>query len=254
MQPGYIPPQGVMPIQFVENPLQELAQSKSAIIKQRIELPKITECGTKNRYHVYVQKKCLFKCKEESGCCESNCCPFDARPFSIKIKHISGQNQMNEDFTKGFAEFKRPFKCTCCCLARPSMSATYAESGVFFGKVIEAFSCCDPIFNVYDKDKAIKYRITCDCCQCGFCCRNSCCGKLFSVNLNIHDGNDVNMTGKPVGTIKKKCEGIQQLITDNTYILTFPENASPEEKLMLIGAVLLLDYRYYEDNGCEVES
>lgn len=60
------------------------------------------------------------------------------------------------------------------------------------------------------------------------------------------------MTGKPVGTIKKKCQGIQELVTDaDTFILTFPDNASPEEKLMLIGAVLLLDYRYYEDNGCE---
>ena len=132
------------------------------------------------------------------------------------------------------------------------MNATYKESGVFFGKVIEPCTVCDPIFNVYDKDKAIRFRIRCDCCQCGFCCRNSCCGKLSSVTLNIYEGSDTNMTGKPVGEIRKKCTGIQELVTDaDTFVLTFPDSASPEEKLMLIGAVLMLDYRYYEDNGCQ---
>ena len=191
---GYMPPMQPNPMVFVENPLQELAASKVAIIEQQIELLEmITGCETKNRYHVFLQnpygqKKFLFKCKEESGCCERNCCPSDARPFLMKVKHITGQNQMQEDFQKVYAEFNRAFKCTCFCLARPSMNATFAKSKVFFGKVVEPFTCCDPIFNVFDKDKAIHFRIRLDCCQCGFCCRNSCCGKLSSVTLNIYEG------------------------------------------------------------------
>lgn len=82
------------PMVFVENPLQEHAASKVAIIEQQIELLEmITGCETKNRYHVFLQnpygqKKFLFKCKEESGCCERNCCPSDARPFLMKVNHI----------------------------------------------------------------------------------------------------------------------------------------------------------------------
>ena len=123
--PGYMPPgQPGVPLMFVENPLQELAGSKVAIIEQQVELLEmLTGCETKNRYHVYIQnpygqKQYLFKCKEESGWCERNCCPSDSRPFLMRVKHVSGQAQMTDDFSKTYAEFNRAFKCTCCCLAR----------------------------------------------------------------------------------------------------------------------------------------
>lgn len=75
---------------------------------------------------------------------------------------------------------------------------------------------------------------------------------MSSVTLNIYEGADENMTGNIVGSIKKKVTGLQELVTDaDTFILNFPDSASPEEKLMLIGSVLMLDYRYYEENGCD---
>ena len=71
-----------------------------------------------------------------------------------------------------------------------------------------------------------------------------------SVQFRIHPSNDQNLTGKPVGMIKKKPKGLQELFTDaDTYEITFPQDATPEDKFMLIGAVLLIDYRFFEDNG-----
>lgn len=66
-------------MRMVSDPLLELAQAGSAIIKQQIELLEImTGCETKNRYHVYIktmngEMSYLFKCKEESSWCSRNC-------------------------------------------------------------------------------------------------------------------------------------------------------------------------------------
>jgi hypothetical protein len=66
-------------LRLINDPLVELANAGSAIIKQKIELLEIlTGCETANRYHVYIkttngEMTYLFKCKEESGCCERQC-------------------------------------------------------------------------------------------------------------------------------------------------------------------------------------
>ena len=263
MQPGMMPMQPAllygMPIQnyvFSEDPFQELAAASKALIVQQVELLEMmTGCETKNRYHVFCNvggiEKLLFKCKEESSCCERNCCASDLRPFSMKVKHIKSLLALQErEFNQNiFAEFNRPFKCTCCCCNRPVMTGVLKSTNVQVGRVIQPCNCCDPLFNVYDKNNMIKYRVTIDCCSCGFCCRRG-CGMFMSVEFKIHAASDKNLTGKPVGIIKKKVKGLQELFTDaDTYEITFPQDATPEDKFMLIGAVLLIDYRFFEDNG-----
>ena len=39
------------------------------------------------------------------------------RSFKMKVKHIIDEND-KKSYKKDYAEFDRPFKCTCCCLAR----------------------------------------------------------------------------------------------------------------------------------------
>ena len=129
------------------------------------------------------------------------------------------------------------------------MKGTYKDGGAYFGKVVEPFSFCDPIFYVYDKDETIRYRLKIDCCQCGFFFRGS-CGVASPIEVNIYGGTDISMTGTPIGTIKKKFTGFQELVSDaDTFQITFPTIATPAEKLMLIGAVLMIDFRYYESNN-----
>jgi hypothetical protein len=64
-----------------DDPLEELRNAKSAIIKQKFEIFEVmTGCETVNRYYVYAKdpktddKNILFKCKEESGFCMRTCC------------------------------------------------------------------------------------------------------------------------------------------------------------------------------------
>ena len=50
--------------------------------------------------------------------------------------------------------------------------------------------------------------------------------------------------------LKKKENCLQEMISDaNTFIITFPVDATVGDKLNLIACVLLVDYRYYENDG-----
>ncbi len=128
------------------------------------------------------------------------------------------------------------------------MSAEF-KNGENFGKIIEPFTCCDPKYNVYDKSGHLKYVIFGDCCQCGLIC-GDCCGKCSEVLFQIHKpGKQVMDVNNKDGHIKRVFSGVvQELVSDaDNFELVFPVDATPEDKLLLIGNVLMIDYRYHED-------
>lgn len=263
MQPGMMPMQGGtilfkgVPMMIIADPLAELASATTALVAQEMELLEIiTNCETPNRYHVFLQdafgnSKYLFKCKEESSCFQRNCCPAGARGFQMNIKHVISQISFNDDFSKPYLRFDKPFKCTCCCLARPEMKGLFVQSKQVLGKVQEPCTFCDPVINVFGKDGNIRYKITTSCCQCGYCCRNNICGKLSEITFRIYNGNQ-STEGKGVGTITREVKGVQNIISDaDSFRITFPVDAKPEEKLLIIGATLMIDYQYYENAGGE---
>lgn len=243
-------------MQIVSDPMIALAQTTVCFVKQHIELLEIvTGCETPNRYSVFAknnlgQTVLLFKCKEESECCTRTYCRGDSRPFKMKVKHISNPN-VDDDFMNTFALFNRPFQCTCCCLARPELTGTYKdEFGAQIGKITEPCTLCDPHLDITDSKGNLKYKIHGDCCQCGFCCRSDVCGKCSDVIFPIFAANvtDYNINNK-IGAVRKVCSGVAELISDaDNFEITFPSDATPEDKLMLIGATLMIDYRYYEEN------
>jgi len=226
----------------IGNPLEILQTAPTAKIKQQIELLEIiTGCETKNRYDVFAQidsrNYFIFKCKEESSWCQRNCCPSENREF--KLKWTLPDQQV-------FAYCDKPFKCTCCCLQRPEMVCRYSNNQQF-GRIKEPWRLCSPFFETYDEQDGSKYVLEIPCCQCGFCCRQCCCGKCSDVYGNIYKVDNLSV---PVGVVKKKENCIQEMISDaNTFIITFPVDATVGDKLNLIACVLLVDYRYYESSG-----
>lgn len=233
---------------FSIDPMKDLALAKSASIKQAIEwLEVITGCETRNRYDVFLKdefgvKKYAFKCKEQSGCCARCICAGDSRPFKMKVQHVN-QNSYGESFKQLFAWFDRPFRCTCCCLRRPEMFGKYEKTQSSFGHVKENWSCCSPMFTVTDKMGNPKYYVEIKCCQCGWCCSCCNCGLCNEIDAIIYDYNGRN----PVGKITKKIAFWKELISKaNNWGIQFPAKATPEEKLLLIGCVLFIDYRYFE--------
>ena len=248
----FVPVFGNLQYSYTLDPLSELEMSKQAKIRQQPELYEIySGVETENRYHVFItlpngMEKYLFKCKEQSTCCQRQCCPADAREFNMLIKHISNPMGFKEDFSKYFAKLSKPFKCTCLCLARPKITGEYTSNNQVFGEVKEECTCCDPLFVVLNQSE-VKYSITINCCQCGFCCRSACSG-YYAVDCIIREGGK---NGTPVGSIKKKlASNILEFMGDaDTYVVEFPPSATPEDKLSLIMAGLFIDYRYLESNA-----
>ena len=263
-QPGYvnqpIPPVAVPVVNFagityayVEDPMVELAVSTGVLIRQQPQFfEQITGCETPNRYFVFSQSpqtgfKLLFKCKEMSECCQRNCCPANQREFIMDMKHIANAGMMNDNFQNSFVHIHKPFKCTCFCLERPVMNATFGMGGQMVGQVKQPFSCCDPIFTIYDGSGTLRYFIHADCCQCGLVCANNICGKASEVIFNIF--KDGSMT-QPVGSIIKKMATFTEMVTSaDSYQVNFPPDATPNDKLLLIICGLMVDYQFFEEKA-----
>lgn len=252
-QPVQITPQfiGIPQYVFTTDPLVELNNMFSVLIKQQPEFYEAySGCETPNRYHVFgitpMGYTYLFKCLERSGWCMRNCCTPSSRSFSMEIRHIASIGQFNPDFSKNFANSLRHFKCSCFCLNRPEMTVTLSDDGKYIGKVTNPFTLCNPEFEIYNSSGQIKYFVDADCCQCGLLCTNNYCGRLSEVYFPIYKGKK----GGQVGNIIRKIPQFPELGTaaDN-YVIDFPNDATPEEKLLLICLGLFIDYMYFEQDA-----
>jgi hypothetical protein len=234
-----------------------LEVAKSVFIKQTIEWAMITGYETANRYQIYFKNPgdpnytMLFNAKEMSEYCERNCCSGDARPFTMNLKHLSSDN-IDSDFNSNvFATLNKPYRISCYCCGRPEMTGRFKSlDGPVFGKIVQPYTCMDPVFRVENGLGKINYSITTDCCKCGFCCRGS-CGMFEAITFLIFKGEscDSDNVNGAVGRIVKHSMGIQSLMSDaDNFEVFFPIDASPDEKLSLIGAALMIDYMFFEEN------
>ena len=244
-----------MQFTYVQDPMTELAYCTGIEIRQQPEIfEMITGCETANRYHVFGKTlqgyKYLFKCNEKSGWFMRNCCPSNFRQFSMDIVHITSGNPDVPGFSKNFANLFKPFKCTLCCFCRPEMYVTLTEGNQRVGMIRHACTLCDPEFYIYDETGKLLYILHADCCQCGLVFANNFFGKLSEVVFSIYGpGRD-----QIIGNILKKPASFSEMVTDaDTYQINFPKNATPKEKLLIIGLALMIDYQYFETNNINDE-
>ena len=241
-------------IESLEAIRSSLDQIQEMIIKQESDiLESVTGCQEPNTYHIYGkfqdgEKYYIFKFKEFSSCGMRFWCPVSCRGLIMKVKIANeseeNENENDEDFKDCFLSIDKQFKCPCGTCVRPEMRVFITETNTILGTIEEGFSCCDPIFNIYDKDGKAIYYIETDCCQCGFMYRNSFLGKTDECIFFIYDFHD---RANPIGEINKKAQVSQLSIADN-YSVLFPKNATLEQKILLTIAGVMIDYQYFEKN------
>ena len=125
------------------------------------------------------------------------------------------------------------------------MTLTEVRTGKIIGSVHDPWTCCDPVYSVKDESKNVKYRIQGDCCQKGFFC----CSDIF---FYIYPGGDSAMTQEnSIGKITKKwTDCVQESCTNaNNFFTEFPNEATAEDKILLIGVTLLIDYTLFEKDN-----
>lgn len=94
-----------------------------------------------------------------------------------------------------------------------------------------------------------------DCCQKGIACRKFGCGKYSEVKFNIFKGNvrekdmlEENTFGNLIRRVPKNV-GKSFFSDSDNFEINFPPEATAEEKLLILGSVLLIDYRFFENQS-----
>lgn len=236
-----------------------LVTVQNVFIKQALEwIEIVSSYEVANRYFIYTKNQndpgytMLFYGKETSTCCERNCTCESSQPMQMLIKHASKPN-FDHDFTNDtFAVFNKPYTASFFCCCRPESTGHYRSiEGSRFGKLYQPYTCCNPAYQVRNNQGHVIYTISTSCCTCGYLCGN-CCG-FDRVVFYIFKGTSFNLndTQSAVGRIIKHAMGWNTFITDSDNMeIDFPIDATPEEKLNLIGTALLIDYTcFLEDDS-----
>lgn len=236
--------------------LQQMMMSMSGIfIKQKFEfMEAVTGCESQNKYYVYERDANgnrkgtkLLKCKESSGCCSRLCLPGDCRPFKMKCKNLHN-NEVE------CVQMIRETQCTFLCLNRPQMKVVYLENGKeeYFGKVVDNFDCCNFSFSVKDQNHDTIYHIEADCCQWGIHCKCP-CEKCEKIVFDIYSGDKTQKLPVPLMKVGKK-DCLKNMMGDaDDFSVPFPANASFRDRVLLMAAALLIDYRMFEESQTQGE-
>jgi len=216
------------------------------LVKQRPKgwmLELICGCESETEYSVYnphdgTNEKILMA-NEHSNWLSRNCCRKH-RPYTMTINTLAKQE---------IIRFERPLhgrKGCCCCFCwafcfqtvRVYAGAATANPGKHLGCIREEYSWCVPVFSVRDVNDDVIYMIIGH--RCGF----------FTYRMEIIDKRKGQDDTNIVGSIEKRWAGFaKELFTDaDNFFITYPVNATANERALLFGAVFLLDFLFFENN------
>ena len=198
------------------------------LVKQKIELLElVTDLETANQYEIsnnMGQK--FFTAEEDSNFCARQCCGPE-RGFEIAISDISGSKILH---------MSRPFKC-CNCICFPcnkhELVVKHAISDQVLGSVKQNWSIF-PSFKVRDDTGQHVFNIE-GPCSLFHCCQD--------INFEVTDLNGVKL-----GNIQKQFSGIgMEMMTDaDNFNVSFPVDLDVKLKAVLLSALFLIDFMYFE--------
>lgn len=188
---------------------------------------------------------------EESNCFMRICCG-GCHEFSMVVKEVDTESEI--------FSMHRPMKCLpgcakCCCYQEMTFSANDEK----FGKVEELCWYCVPRMMITDANGQPLYKLhspTCCMGMCVNCCAegNPCFGKgCCKVPFHIFPASQVDTdNGTPeIGKIVKVPKGLAiELLTDaEAFDITFPDDATPEQKAIIAGTTIFLNAGFFEKDG-----
>lgn len=188
---------------------------------------------------------------EASGCCRT-CCA-QCHPYTM---------QVTEQATLDTSELVHPELLTihvpCPSLICCMMEASFTSGGQALGSAKEIpCSSCVPSFRVYDSSGEPLYLLrppTCCCGQCMNCCSqadgNACCKPSFQVSPTgqPHAGGP-RIFGDAIGKIyqepKSGVSAVYGPLDPLDVQVIFPNSSTPEQKAMLVGTGIFLNYLFF---------
>eukprot|EP01105_Mastigella_eilhardi_P026062 TRINITY_DN733_c0_g1_i3.p1 TRINITY_DN733_c0_g1~~TRINITY_DN733_c0_g1_i3.p1 ORF type:complete len:245 (-),score=65.97 TRINITY_DN733_c0_g1_i3:715-1398(-) len=205
----------------------------SLLVKQRrkgwlIEL--CLGCEIENEYKIFNPSGAdpgsqIMVAREQSSCLWRQCCG-SRRQFSMRIETLEGRE---------ICHYLRPFRCgyPCCDPCRYAIDC-FMPDNKYVGSAKQVCSFCVPVFELVDDNGHERYRVIGNCC--GFC----------NYTLHVHAPD-----GSIVGRIMKKWSGAtKEFFTDaDNFVVEFPKTATVADRVVLVGALFLIDFLFFERTG-----
>lgn len=234
IQPSYGQPgPTIQPAQWMTSNFQSYLLNASMFqVKQKVDLIETFlswEVG--NKYVIKDQSgNKVFYAGEQSDCLGRQC--FDSfRPFTMSLKDNAGRDVIC---------FERPLRCTqfCCCLCCPQEMIVSTPNGQRLGSVVEEWALFSQQFSIRDAAGNTVLKVTGPWIPCSFKCTN--------VNFVVRTLND-----HKIGQIQKEFGGfVREMFTDaDQFSVTFPVDLAPEIKAVVLGALFLIDYMFFEQKA-----
>ena len=233
----------------------KISNIKGILVKQRMNMMEvITGCEMENIFDIFekhhsqnkIQGKRLWRAIEESTCIQRNCVQQSCRSFQLKILNVQGNSNENDSIC---LRMERPCTCSFLCLNRPFISMNYLENGenIYLGKISDPYDFTKTKFIVRNKYDNPIYKVETCCVQCGIICKGCACSPCQKVSFEITDMKSGHLVSS-ISKINNTCW--KDLVSDSdNFAMDFPENISWEDKSLLLGTILFVDYMMFEEKG-----
>ncbi|KAG8186680.1 hypothetical protein JTE90_014754 [Oedothorax gibbosus] len=207
--------------------LEYLTRVDQLLVHQKLEVLEIfLGCETRNKYLIKNSLgQIIYTATEDSDCCTRNCIG-PLRPFSMRIEDNAGREVIN---------LLRECRCQgCCCPCCLQEIEIYSPPGTLVGRVAEEWSIFNPKYRIENAAEDTIFQIT------GPFCVASCCSDV--------DFPVIAASGVKVGKITKQWSGLlREAFTDGDHFgITFPIDLDVTMKAVLLGALFLIDFNYFE--------
>lgn len=149
--------------------------------------------------------------------------------------HIT--DNMGQEVMRATRDFKccAGAHCLAACDAFQMTLSVESPPGQLIGSVRQDCSCLPPKYNVLDANEQVVLQIEGPACMCF----PQFCDQKFDV---------MTPDGQPIGDITKQFSGlIRELYTTaDNFGVKFPMDLAVNMKAILLGAVFLIDFMYFE--------
>ena len=249
---------------YVDDPINIIGDCDNAMVIQPTTYLQIASgCITENEYDVILDSPqglvYAFYFKEKSNCFCRNCCKQARRPFDMYANHVPSGKEIEHRRDNHYFTIERSYGfndycCFCNCI-RPKMFISFTKNNQYLGKIIDSCSCCHNKLEIFDSNDNLIYEIKTHCCQIGLCCgRNA--ETVAKIDFKIISPENQNIIGHII-KIPSLNDKMGRIMVDssagfhdssNSFIVNFPNDASPNDKFLLIVAAIKLGYQFFTEN------
>jgi len=200
--------------------------------------------------------KDVFFIKENSTCLErtfAGCAGGLCKQWRMDI-FLMGERGIEGglDTMTPFMHLERPCHATVCCLNRPEVVVTDAQTGTKIGTIREPMTCCSLKFEVLDAADQPVLNVVGSSCQCGLLCPLPCDGIPCQViDFPITDF----ASGSQVALIEKKWRWgdlpLLKLCSKewDDYWIDFKDAKNPDFKVLLLSAAIFVQMRFFDQRN-----